>query len=171
MLRSRVLAGITYPGPQSWKRGADLNSSPWLLFTFLLTIVVQLLLRQAGGITIYLIVSPCYGLPHPISLCPGVLIVINSLPVYRVKSGKFYNLCKEKENTIWSVRGKINVTDSFTSKLCLLWWLLPYSLTHLGTRHPTPRLTGFYTPYLCAVSQYPAAIAAATLICFPLFKF
>lgn len=100
MLRSRVLAGITYPGPQSWKRGADLNSSPWLLFTFLLTIVVQLLLRQAGGITIYLIVSPCYGLPHPISLCPGVLIVINSLPVYRVKSGKFYNLCKEKENTI-----------------------------------------------------------------------
>lgn len=110
---------------------------------FFLTVVATLLPKQVGGVIVYLIPSLCYGNgPSSISSCPSGPVIINSLPVHPVKSGKFQNLYKKKKRKI-----PFEVPEENQCDLCPhlqgmpLVMVAPHSLTLLGSRHPTPGLT------------------------------
>lgn len=98
--------------------------------------------------------------PSPTPSLPHVLIVINPHPSQSSSraSGKAWEILKplqRKGECPLRCQKRINGTA-------------PHSLTPPpGPRHLTPRLAGFLCAYLCAISQYPSARVAATLICFP----
>lgn len=150
--------------PFEFKSGAQ---SVFWRFTFFLTIVVPLLRKQVRGIIVYLIPSLCYGnAPSPISSCPASPIIISSLPVHLVKSGKFQNLCKEKENALGGARWKSMWPMPLHPRYapCDDW---PSLSDPSGPKASHTWINQLLYAYLCAVSQYPSATAAATLICFP----